>query len=197
MIGQQQQLKDFIKKHVSVTGAEMKKILQAFEWRAFQKGEKLKENSEMCKEAYFLNKGLVAQYQILDKGKVHQQFYFPNTYFSEFSSFINQLPSEIILESLKNCTTWVISFENLQTLYHEIPQFQKFGRLMAEQQLKSVSEMNGLILNHTPEERYEKLLTIRPEVVNEIPQYMVASFIGISPEAFSRIKGKIVRKKIR
>jgi uncharacterized spore protein YtfJ len=82
----------------------------------------------------------------------------------------------------------------MQTLYNEKPVFQIFGRKIAEILFIMISTQTNNLLTLTPEERYRKLLDTQPYIIQRVPQYMIASYIGITPEHLSRLRKKMTSK---
>ena len=76
-------------------------------------------------------------------------------------------------------------------MYKTIPNFMQFGKLLAESLYIKVSDITASFILNTPEERYTNLINDRPKVIQSIPQYMIASYLGITPEALSRIRRRL------
>ncbi len=71
---------------------------------------------------------------------------------------------------------------------------ERFGRLMIEEALVGSQRRSANLLTLTPDERYRRFVETRPEVARRVPQYLIASYLGITPEALSRIRGRIARQ---
>lgn len=84
-----------------------------------------------------------------------------------------------------------LSYDNLQIAYRTYPEFQKFGRLIAEFLFIMVSDRTATLLLKTPEQRYVDFLEKSSDLILRVPQYMIASYLGITPEALSRIRKRL------
>ncbi len=89
----------------------------------------------------------------------------------------------------------MLSSKDLQQLYIDIPKFERFGRLMAENAFLGIRRRNEMLENQTAEERYLNLMKDRPKVFERIPQHYIASYLGIKPPSLSRIRKRIFNKK--
>jgi CRP-like cAMP-binding protein len=138
---------------------------------------------------------VVRQFQIFKNKEINEQFFLPTDFFSEYQSFTKQAASRRILVAKTDVTLYQISYANLQLIYERIPRFQNLSRKVLEEKLNFIMELNSMIVNDSPVERYLKLKEIRPEVIEEIPQYMIATFLGMTAEALSRLKGKLARAR--
>jgi len=88
----------------------------------------------------------------------------------------------------------VISYDDLQGLYSQKPIFEKVGRLMAEALFLSWQQKAKSLMLDDAEARYLKLITRRPDLPQRVPQYLIASYLGVKPETLSRIRKKLTKK---
>jgi CRP-like cAMP-binding protein len=188
-------LVSFINDNVLLTEEELAFVIDLFEYISYQKGQQIKGIDEVCAYTYLLLEGVVRQFQIFNSKEVNEQFFFPSDFFSEYQSFTKQAVSRRILVAKKDVKLYQISYANLHLIYERIPRFQNLSRKMLEENLNFIMDLNSMIVNDSPEERYLKLKEIRPEVIQEIPQYMIATFLGMTAEALSRLKGRLARAR--
>ncbi|MFY8171198.1 MAG: Crp/Fnr family transcriptional regulator [Sphingobacteriaceae bacterium] len=174
---------------------ELAFVINLFEYNSYQKGQQIKGIDEVCSYTYLLIGGVVRQFQIFKNKEINEQFFLPTDFFSEYQSFTKQAASRRILVAKTDVTLYQISYANLQLIYERIPRFQNLSRKILEEKLNFIMELNSMIVNDSPVERYLKLKEIRPEVIEEIPQYMIATFLGMTAEALSRLKGKLARAR--
>lgn len=188
-------LVSFINENVMLSEEELAFVIDLFEYISYQKGQQIKGIDEVCSYTYLLIDGVVRQFQIFNNKEVNEQFFFPSDFFSEYQSFTKQAASRRILIAKTDVTLYQISYANLHLIYERIPRFQNLSRKMLEENLNFMMELNSMIVNDSPEVRYLKLKEIRPEVIQEIPQYMIATFLGMTAEALSRLKGRLARTR--
>lgn len=175
------------------------------EWNALEerltiqqlkKGEFLTRQGEISRTVSFINKGLLRMYYVNDGREICTGFMCENDYISSYGSFLTQSPSAENIDALEESELVNLSFDDMQTLYKTHPVFETFGRKIAEMLFIMVSSQTTRLLTLTPEERYQSILQYQPFVIQRVPQYMIASFIGISPEHLSRIRKKMSNTRV-
>lgn len=117
-------------------------------------------------------------------------FSFKYEFISAYDSFLSRQASQYQLETLSDCIVWSISYEDLQKVYQKTEIGNLIGRLMAERLFLIKSNREQSLLNESAEERYLNLFHKRPELFERIPLKYIASYIGITPQALSRIRKK-------
>jgi CRP-like cAMP-binding protein len=119
-----------------------------------------------------------------------------HNYISQYDSFLLQQPSPANIDALEDTEVVNLSYADMQRLYVERPVFQIFGRKIAEMLFIMLTTQTTRLLTLPPEERYGVLVEQQPYVVQRVPQYMIASFIGITPEHLSRLRRKLSGRQI-
>ncbi|MDF2188878.1 Crp/Fnr family transcriptional regulator [Paraflavitalea sp. CAU 1676] len=152
------------------------------------KGGVLLRNGDICRYVTFINKGLLRYYYLSEGREVCTGFLAENSYVSEYASFLTQQPATANIDALEDCEVLHLSLADMQWMYRHHPVMETFGRRMAEQLFIEVSNQNSRLLTLSPEERYDWLIDQRPSLLQRVPQYMIASLLGITPEHLSRIR---------
>jgi CRP-like cAMP-binding protein len=130
----------------------------------------------------------VRYYYVLANGEERtRQFFFENGWISDYQSFLMRTPSDTYIQALEAVDALLIRREAIERIYDEVPRADRFGRLMAEQAVMGMRRRSQALLSQSPEERYLELLRTRPKVVERVPLYHIASYLGIQPESLSRI----------
>ncbi len=153
----------------------------------------VKEN-EICRNVSFINKGLVRLYYVADGKEICVGFEKDLGYVSEYTSFLTQQPSALNIKALEDCVILNLSFGDLQLLYKSHPVFEQFGRKIAEHLFIALSTYNIRLLSLSYEEHYQWIIENQPYIIQRVPQYMIASYIGVSPEHLSRIRKSFQEK---
>lgn len=122
-------------------------------------------------------------------------FFIEDTTFSDYQSFLTRQPSRMYIQALEDTEVIDISYDAAQYLYRHVPEAEKLGRLLAEYLFILLSNRNSSLLLDTPEERYKKLVAQRPYLFQRVPKYMIASYLGITPEVLSRIRARLSKKQ--
>lgn len=118
-------------------------------------------------------------------------FCLQNEFVSAYDSFLTQTPTLYQLETLMDTTLWSISYANLQDVYSTTKIGNTIGRFTAEKLFLIKSKREQSLLNETAEQRYTNLFEDRPEIIKQIPLKYIASYIGVTPQALSRIRKRI------
>lgn len=188
---QTNQVRQFYENFIPLTDEEWKLLEPNFRFLKLMKGEKLHSEGQVCNDVSFINKGLMKCYHIIDGKEYIEAFFSQNEYCSDYSSFLLREPGKLYLEALEDCELVLLDYNTVQLLYDKVKNFQKFGRLMAEFLFTQISIRNNALLFESPEQRYLKFSKNRPDLLQRVPQYMIASYLGITPEALSRIRKRI------
>lgn len=147
----------------------------------------LKENS-VCPFVGFVEKGTVRSYLLKDYKEYNNDFYFNNSFISAYRSFITQTPAYSNIQAMSQATIRYINFEQLKALEKTSDTWNKFGKYIAEQFFIRKCTRETSFLIRSAKERYDSLIEAHPKIEQRIPQYAIASYLGIEPESLSRIK---------
>ena len=158
---------------------------------------KLEKNTTLLKigkiENYlsFISKGIVRLYIPKVESDLTFGFLFDNEFVTAYDSFLTQSPSEYQIETLTETTLWQISNKDLQEVYNRTNNGNIIGRKMAENMFLIKSKRELSLLSKTAEDRYLDLFSDRPKLLQQIPLKYIASYIGVTPQALSRIRKRI------
>ncbi|GAB4054230.1 Crp/Fnr family transcriptional regulator [Spirosoma litoris] len=145
---------------------------------------------DVCHSVGFVVEGLL-RYYILDDGQEHTYDFSPEQHFTcNYESFLTKTPSVRFIQAIEHTSLLVISYDNLQRLYDRLQEGQKFGRLVAEELFVGMLQKLTSFYNETAEERYDTLLRSFPDLQERVPQYVIASYVGIKPQSLSRIRAQ-------
>ncbi|GAB2583371.1 Crp/Fnr family transcriptional regulator [Spirosoma areae] len=159
--------------------------------RKLTKYEHYLRAGEVCTHIAFINQGCLRYYYLKDGSEFNGQFFFEGSWIGEYQSFLTGKPSIQYFDALENAELLVMQHRDLQKLYTDLPKFERFGRVLAENVVIGSQYRTASLLFDTPEERYLKLISDRPKVVERIPLHHIASYLGIKPESLSRIRKRL------
>jgi len=163
------------------------------------------QKMEVAKKTTLLSLGQIENYiYFIEEGKVRLfipkeeeekditlGFSFKGELISAYDSFLTQTPSLYQLETLTKTTLWSISFNDLQEVYKNTAVGNTIGRFISEKLFLIKSKREQSLLNHTSEQRYLNIFKERPNLIEQIPLKYIASYIGVTPQALSRIRKRI------
>jgi CRP/FNR family transcriptional regulator, anaerobic regulatory protein len=184
-----------IKSIASLNEAEEKAFLNILEVKILRKKEFLLQEGKICNKITFVNNGIMRLFYNVEGMENTIQFFFGNSWYTDYASFLTGKPTIENLQALEESEVVQFKKDDLYKLYDKMPIFEKVGRIFAENAYLSISQLNQMKTNEEPEVRYINLLKTRPELVQQIPQHYIASFLGIKPETLSRIRKRIITSK--
>lgn len=184
-----------ISKHVTLTPDEEQLFLSKIEIRHFKSKSILLNAGQTSKYTYFVNSGILRSFNINDNIIEHVlHFACEGWWIGDMYSYISGKPGSLFIEVLEDAEIVMISKENHQQLYREIPKLERFFRILAENSLVSHQERLMDSLGLTAEERFEKFCKKYPTLIQRVPQKHIASYIGVTPEFFSKMKARYFKK---
>ncbi|RYE26178.1 MAG: Crp/Fnr family transcriptional regulator [Sphingobacteriales bacterium] len=140
---------------------------------------------------YFIEYGLLRFYFEKEEKEITFDFAFEGNFTSAYTSFLTRQPNTYNIQALVKTSIWRISYNHLQEIYNTTPNGQMVGRIAAEQLFIRKNKREASLLTETAEERYLNLLKEQPQLIQEIPLKYLSSYIGITPQALSRIRKRI------
>ncbi|MBA0882923.1 Crp/Fnr family transcriptional regulator [Flavobacterium undicola] len=184
-----------IEKHVQLTAEEKQLFLSKTEIQHYKAKSILLSSGEICKHSYFVNSGILRSFNINDNIVEHVlNFACEGWWIGDMYSLISQKPGNLFIEVLEDAELVLLSKENQNQLYTEIPKLERFFRILTENALVANQERLMDNLSLSAEERFDKFCKRYPGLIQRIPQKQIASYIGVTPEFFSKMKSKLLRK---
>ena len=166
-------------------------ITDYFESKTLKKGDHILEAGRICRQIAFIEKGLVVYYNLNEGKEIICDFAKEEDWITQYESFINQSPSPLSIRAIEPSVLQVISFEKLRQLYAEIPAFELLTRKIIEGYFISSMKRNNNLQALKAEERYSRFAKENPDLIQRVPQYYIASYLGIAPQSLSRIRKNI------
>jgi CRP/FNR family transcriptional regulator, anaerobic regulatory protein len=184
-------LSQHIKEYKSLTEAEAEIILDNFTTVRLDSQDYFLKEGQICKSVGFIESGLVMYYKLTKEGQeIVCDFGIENQWITQYESLTTKTPSTLYIKAIEPTTLKVISFENINKLSLKIPAFEKITRQLIEKVFFEMIKRADGFQRLQADERYEKLLNENAEILNRVPQYYVASYLGIAPQSLSRIRKK-------
>ena len=185
------QILQSIKSIVSLNKNEEEAFTKILEVKEFKKKAFLLQQGQVYNKISFINSGCMRLFYEVEGVENTVQFFFAGRWHTDYDSFLTGQPTIENLQALENCEIVQFKKSDLYDLYNTHPVFERVGRILAENAFLSLSKLNKMLTNEEPQQRYLNLMNQRPEVVKNIPQHYIASYLGIKPESLSRIRKRI------
>ncbi len=184
-------LVEMMSNFIDLNNEEKQGILEAFPIKTFKKGTDLLKEGQIAKDAFLVIKGCVRKYSIEDGEEKTTGFYTEFQSAINFDSMANNSPSKYYFTLTEDGIVAILNSEKETALYKKFPRFGEVCRVEMEKMLGASQEDLSAFINSTPKERYLNLLKERPNLINRVPQYQLASYLGVKPETLSRIRKRI------
>jgi CRP-like cAMP-binding protein len=190
-----EQLIKTIQSFIDLKPKEIDCVALLFKNKSIKKNDLFLAEGQVCKYVGFIIKGLM-RYYINDNGEDKTYaFAQEGNFLCNNESFIPQTPSTKIIQAVEDCELVQISFADLQLFYKSVTDAERFGRLIIEQVFIQTLQDLSSFYTDTPEHRYEKFIKQHPDLQQRIPQYYIASYVGVKPQSLSRIRKRISHQK--
>lgn len=186
-----ERIRDFIENITPTNDADWQFFSSKFEETQFKRKAVLLKKGKVENYLSFIKKGTIRLYIPREGNDLTVSFLFENQFVTDYDSFLTRNPSVCQIETLTETVLWRISYKNLQEIYKKTESGNIIGRKIAENIYIAKSERERALLSKTPEELYLNLFSARPKVIKQIPLKYIASYIGITPQALSRIRKRI------
>ncbi len=159
--------------------------------KAFKKGTVITSYGQIERSAYFLISGLIEITVLKDTEDKIVEFFLPGCFFGAYTSFLSQQPSDVQVSALSNCEVEVIDYDELQNAYKTSLVANQLGRLATESIFIISTKREKDFLTKSAQERYDELLSKRPDLIKLVPVNKIAKYLGIHPESLSRLRKNI------
>lgn len=183
-----------LQKTSALSEAETNAIRTMIPVKIFKKGSLLLREGQISSTGYFIFKGCVRAWLMKDNEEKTTEFYTEGDALAPYISGKQALPSKQYWECMEDCTVAIFSQETEKKLYGQFPRLESLCRLSTEEDLGQLREKMASFASSTPEERYMALLDQRPWLLDRVPQYHIAGYLGLTPESLSRIRRRIAKK---
>ncbi|MBA2176028.1 Crp/Fnr family transcriptional regulator [Halobacillus locisalis] len=180
---------DYMKQFSDLSEAELEKVASEVDVASFPKGTVLLHQGEVPDRCFFILKGCIRKYTVDETGKETTfNFY---TEEESVTIFSNGKESNYSLNCLEDCVLVVGDLSTEQESYDANPALEAMTRKMIEGSMGQMHDEFAAYMSQAPEERFKTLMEKRPGLIDRVPNYQLASYLGITPESFSRIKKRL------
>lgn len=189
-------LNRYFSSNLQIGPQDMEEILTNYRSRRVEKDQFLLREGDICHHTFFVEKGLLRQFSIDDKGKEHILVFAPENWFvSERDSVYFNKPSAYYIQALEDSEVVLIDEAFLQQLAQKAPAFHEFNNRLLHNHIRHLQQRVNMLLSAPAEERYLQFINMYPDVLSRVPQAMVASYLGIAPESLSRVRKQLAIRR--
>ena len=191
-------LNKYFSSKLKIDDEETLAILQNCTIKNVKKDEFLLSADEYCKDTFFVESGLLRQYAIDEKGREHILSFAPENWFvTDRESAIFNRPSVYFIQALEDSKVVLLDENFLQMLSEKVENFTDLNYKLLHNHIRHLQTRISLLLSASAEDRYLEFIKTYPDIVQRVPQTMVASYLGITPESLSRVRKELVRKNFK
>jgi CRP-like cAMP-binding protein len=180
-----------IKRFVPLSADEEQLLCDKLDPQILKKKEFLLQPGKLCPGNYFVVNGCLRLYFVNDKlNEQIIQFSIENWWMADHDSLSNKQPSQCYIQAVEPCELLLLSEKNRISLFEQIPKLESYLGIIMQKAFVAAQRRIGFIFNQTEEERYRHFAKLFPGFIQRVPQYMLASYLGFTPQFLSRIRAK-------
>ncbi len=184
-----------IKRYVVLTTKDEDDFLSILKTRRIKKRQCIVQPGYICDHQTYVVAGALRAYFVNSSGVEHTlQFAIEDWFISDFNSYISRTPAFLFVEALENAVIQQIAYDDVEELCANNPVFERFFRLVAQKSFAYSQRRVLSNLGKSAEERFLEFQTLYPAIVQRVPQYALASYLGMSAEFLSKIRKRLVTK---
>jgi len=185
------QLITHMEKFVNLSPEDRLALINYFKFVTYKKKELLLSSEDVCRSTYFVIKGCLRMYFITEKGvEQTMQFALENWWISDYMAFTNQQRTEFYIQAVETTEVLVIDYHSLELLYQQVPVTERYFRLVYQRMAAAAQQRAKYFQDFSKEEIYIHFNKRFPEFIQRVPQYLIASYLGFTPEYLSEIRKK-------
>ncbi|WP_259069955.1 Crp/Fnr family transcriptional regulator [Mucilaginibacter sp. X4EP1] len=190
-----QAINNYVSRSIQLTADELEYFNGILEYKTVPKKTMLLQAGDVCNFELYVNKGCIREYYIDSKGmEITLQFAVEDWWMSDITSFQDQTPSNMYIETLEDCELLILSRSVKEKLLLQVPKFERMFRLMIQRHLSVVQNRLVKTISYTAMEKYLEFIKRYPTIPQRVPQHYIASYLGISPEFLSKLRTRLLKK---
>lgn len=185
------QLSHYIRRYIAISDSELELFNAALSPKKLATKEYLLQAGRICTSRYFITKGCLQLYYINTKGNnqiVH--FGLDNWWITDYESLIHQVPSKLYIQAIEPTEILALNIASFEKLCQQLPKVERLFRIIMERSYVAAQRRLEFMFSLSGEELYRTFIAANPTFAQRIPQYMLASYLGFTPEFLSKIRAK-------
>jgi CRP-like cAMP-binding protein len=185
-----------VEEKITLNEAEKEICKSLFIPKKLRKRQYILQQDDICKNLIFVENGLLRSYNVDEKGNEHiLQFAPEGWWIADVYSFFTSENSKYNIDAIEDSELLLITHAALESLYERVPKFERYFRILTQNNMIAMQKRVMSELSSTAEEKYLNLIAAYPNIVARVPQHMIASYLGLTPESLSRIRKRIALER--
>lgn len=189
-------IENYLAEYLNIPHIAAKMCSSFYTLQHVKKGEYLLQVGEVCRSTYFVEKGLLRMYSVDGNGKEHIVQFAPEQWLiSDRSSLFFNEVSQYYIDAVEDSDVLLLTHDFFTNMIANFPDSGASNDLLLQKHIRNLQNRVNSLLSDTAEQRYLKFIKMYPDLLQRVPQWMVASYLGITPESLSRVRKQLARKK--
>ncbi|PKA84145.1 CRP-like cAMP-binding protein [Ulvibacter sp. MAR_2010_11] len=188
----------YLKEKAAVEDAVFARLQAYLRAESFSKGSVLLKRGDICRDSIFVEKGLLRMYTLDEAGKEHIIQFAPENWFTgdRGSIYFND-PSYFIIEAIEDSEVLFVNDDFINNASELSPSYRKYNNKLLHNHIRQLQKRINLLLGASAEKRYLNFVKLYPDLLLRVPQWMIASYLGITPESLSRVRKELAHKNFK
>ncbi|WP_025146350.1 Crp/Fnr family transcriptional regulator [Pedobacter jeongneungensis] len=191
------QFKEYFQSKIELTDEQFDSISAPLKVKKFEKNEIIQFKGDILKYGFFVGKGLLRSYSIDSKGKEHIIQFAPENWFISDRNQMHNEPSDFFIEAIEATESVIVPDNFMSEASKKVPCLLALNVTMLHNSIRFMQKRINMLLSATAEERYLDFIKLYPNLTLRVPQWMIASYLGITPESLSRVRKELANKHFR
>lgn len=191
------QFKKYLQEKIEITDEQFESISTGLKVKKFEKNEILQYTGDNLKHGFFVGKGLLRAYSIDAKGKEHILQFAPENWLISDRNNMNNEPSIFFIDAIEATEAVLMPNDFMEQAASKVPCLQPMQIKLLNNSIRFMQKRINMLLSATAEERYLDFIKLYPNLTLRVPQWMIASYLGITPESLSRVRKELANKHFK
>lgn len=188
----------YLRDNALVRAEHLPELMELVTTKEIQKGEFLLSKGQVCKHSFFIEKGLVRFYSIDEAGKEHiVQFAPENWFISDRGSVYFGQPSAFFMDAIEDTTVVLLDHHFIETASEISTEFRNYNEYLLQYHIRHLQDRINLLIGASAEKRYLDFIKLYSDLTLRVPQWMIASYLGITPESLSRVRKELAKRNFK
>jgi CRP-like cAMP-binding protein len=188
----------YLKEKAGVTDEQFALMETKLLTKTIEKGQIILKSGQVCKHTFFVEKGLLRFYSIDEEGREHLVQFAPENWFvSDRGSIYFNGPSAFFVDAIEESQTVMLDRNFIEFASEISPEFRNHNEFLLQNHIRMLQNRIKLLISATAEQRYLAFIKLYPDLMLRVPQWMIASYLGITPESLSRVRKELAKKNFK